>query len=184
MTPLRQRMREDMLVRNLAENTQRSYVHQMSLFGRHVNKITEHWGSIGSTSMWCSRARKRLPPSPSKTRRQSTASIASSRATSQTYASCRRPQASRAEIGLFDVLQAGDTAFAGEFLTDRSSSGPVDLCRLRAEDITGLGRRRAVVIRSKHRARVVYRAAAWAAPRLRRAVHDRAMLASKQGMPA
>ena len=38
MTPLRQRMLEDMQVRNLALNTQMSYVQQVSLFARHFNK--------------------------------------------------------------------------------------------------------------------------------------------------
>jgi site-specific recombinase XerD len=38
MTPLRQRMTEDMQVRNLALNTQLSYVEQVSRFARHFNK--------------------------------------------------------------------------------------------------------------------------------------------------
>lgn len=32
MTPLRERMQHDMLIRNLAENTQRSYLQQVSSF--------------------------------------------------------------------------------------------------------------------------------------------------------
>ena len=44
MTPLRQRMTEDMRVRNLAENTQLSYVQQVSLFARHFNKSPEQLG--------------------------------------------------------------------------------------------------------------------------------------------
>jgi integrase/recombinase XerD len=44
MTPLRQRMTEDMRVRNLAENTQMSYVQQVSLFARHFNKSPEQLG--------------------------------------------------------------------------------------------------------------------------------------------
>ena len=35
MTPLRQRMLEDMRVRNLAQNTQRSYLQQVSSFAKH-----------------------------------------------------------------------------------------------------------------------------------------------------
>ena len=35
MTPLRQRMLEDMGIRNFAENTQQSYLQQVSLFARH-----------------------------------------------------------------------------------------------------------------------------------------------------
>ncbi|MGO8717769.1 MAG: phage integrase N-terminal SAM-like domain-containing protein [Acidobacteriaceae bacterium] len=44
MTSLRQRMTEDMQVRNLALNTQISYVQQVSLFARHFNKSPEHLG--------------------------------------------------------------------------------------------------------------------------------------------
>jgi integrase/recombinase XerD len=38
MTTLRQRMTEDMQVRNLALNTQDSYLQQVSLFARYFNK--------------------------------------------------------------------------------------------------------------------------------------------------
>jgi site-specific recombinase XerD len=44
MTSLRQRMIEDMRVRNLALNTQRSYVEQVSRFARHFNKSPEQLG--------------------------------------------------------------------------------------------------------------------------------------------
>ena len=44
MTSLRQRMTEDMQVRNLALNTQTSYVQQVSLFARHFNKSPEQLG--------------------------------------------------------------------------------------------------------------------------------------------
>jgi len=44
MTPLRQRMTEDMQVRNLALNTQTSYLQQVSLFARHFNKSPERLG--------------------------------------------------------------------------------------------------------------------------------------------
>src|SRR5579872_7534371 len=44
MTPLRQRMTDDMRVRNLAQNTQMSYVQQVSLFARHFNKSPELLG--------------------------------------------------------------------------------------------------------------------------------------------
>jgi len=44
MTPLRQRMTEDMQVRNLALNTQMSYLQQVSLFARHFNKSPEQLG--------------------------------------------------------------------------------------------------------------------------------------------
>jgi hypothetical protein len=44
MTPLRQRMLEDMRVRNLAENMQRSYVQQISAFARHFDRSPELLG--------------------------------------------------------------------------------------------------------------------------------------------
>jgi site-specific recombinase XerD len=44
MTSLRQRMTEDMQVRNLALNTQTSYLQQVSLFARHFNKSPEALG--------------------------------------------------------------------------------------------------------------------------------------------
>jgi hypothetical protein len=44
MTSFRRRMTEDMQVRNLALNTQMSYVLQVSLFARHFNKSPELLG--------------------------------------------------------------------------------------------------------------------------------------------
>jgi integrase/recombinase XerD len=44
MTSLRERMTEDMQVRNLALNTQMSYVQQVSLFARHFHKSPEALG--------------------------------------------------------------------------------------------------------------------------------------------
>src|SRR5208282_4827258 len=44
MTPLRQRMIEDMQVRNLARHTQRAYLEQISLFARHFGKSPEILG--------------------------------------------------------------------------------------------------------------------------------------------
>jgi integrase/recombinase XerD len=44
MTSLRQRMTEDMQVRNLALNTQTSYVQQVSLFARHFDRSPELLG--------------------------------------------------------------------------------------------------------------------------------------------
>jgi len=44
MTPLRQRMTEDMQVRNLSPCTQTSYVQQVSLFARHFDKSPEQLG--------------------------------------------------------------------------------------------------------------------------------------------
>jgi hypothetical protein len=37
VSPLRQRMIEDMTVRNFAPNTQVSYLHQVNLFARHFD---------------------------------------------------------------------------------------------------------------------------------------------------
>ena len=44
MTSLRQRMLEDMQIRNLALNTQESYVQQISLFARYFNQSPERLG--------------------------------------------------------------------------------------------------------------------------------------------
>jgi integrase/recombinase XerD len=44
MTSLRQRMTEDMKIRNLAENTQKSYLQQISLFARYFGKSPELLG--------------------------------------------------------------------------------------------------------------------------------------------
>lgn len=44
MTSLRERMTEDMQVRNLALNTQTSYVRQVSLFARHFDRSPEQLG--------------------------------------------------------------------------------------------------------------------------------------------
>ena len=44
MTPLRQRMIEDMQVRNLAPDTQHTYLHQVSLFVRYFGKPPELLG--------------------------------------------------------------------------------------------------------------------------------------------
>lgn len=41
MTSLRQRMLEDMRIRNLAVNTQEAYVQQVSLFARYFNQSPE-----------------------------------------------------------------------------------------------------------------------------------------------
>src|SRR5215471_14027390 len=65
MTPLRQRMTEDMRVRNLAENTQMSYVQQVSLFARHFNKSPEFLGpeEIRTYQVYLTNERKLAPGS-------------------------------------------------------------------------------------------------------------------------
>jgi integrase/recombinase XerD len=44
MTPLRQRMLEDMSIRNFAQNTQESYIQQVSLFARHFARSPDSLG--------------------------------------------------------------------------------------------------------------------------------------------
>ena len=44
MTSLRQRMLEDMAIRNLAENTQSSYIQQIIAYARHFHRSPKHWG--------------------------------------------------------------------------------------------------------------------------------------------
>ena len=44
MTPLRERMQHDMLIRNLAENTQKSYLLQVSSFAKHFHRSPELLG--------------------------------------------------------------------------------------------------------------------------------------------
>lgn len=65
MTTLRQRMTEDMQVRNLALNTQTSYVQQVSLFARHFNKSPEEMGPehIRTYQVYLTNERKLAPGS-------------------------------------------------------------------------------------------------------------------------
>lgn len=65
MTSLRQRMIEDMQVRNLALNTQRVYVGQVSLFARHFNKSPELLGpeDIRAYQLYLTTERKLSPSS-------------------------------------------------------------------------------------------------------------------------
>lgn len=44
MTPLRQRMLEDMQMRNLARNTQRNYLHAVATFARHFKRSPDQLG--------------------------------------------------------------------------------------------------------------------------------------------
>ena len=44
MTPLRQRMTEDMQVRNLSPCTQKTYINQVSLFARHFGCSPDRLG--------------------------------------------------------------------------------------------------------------------------------------------
>jgi integrase/recombinase XerD len=65
MTSLRQRMTEDMQVRNLALNTQTSYVQQVSLFARHFDKSPEQLGpeDIRSYQVYLTNEKKLAPGS-------------------------------------------------------------------------------------------------------------------------
>src|SRR5258708_10536450 len=45
MTPLRQRMMDDMVIRNLADNTQSSYLLEVSSFASHLRRAPEVLGS-------------------------------------------------------------------------------------------------------------------------------------------
>ena len=65
MTSLRQRMTEDMQVRNLALNTQTSYLQQVSLFARHFNKSPEQLGpeDIRTYQVYLTNERKLTPGS-------------------------------------------------------------------------------------------------------------------------
>jgi len=65
MTPLRQRMTEDMQVRNLALNTQTSYLQQVSLFARHFDKPPEQLGpeDIRAYQVYLTNERKLAPGS-------------------------------------------------------------------------------------------------------------------------
>ena len=65
MTPLRQRMTEDMQVRNLALNTQQSYVQQVSLFARYFNKSPDLLGpeDIRTYQVYLTNERKLAPGS-------------------------------------------------------------------------------------------------------------------------
>lgn len=65
MTPLRERMTEDMQVRNLALNTQMSYVQQVSLFARHFNKSPEELSpeDIRAYQVYLTNERKLAPGS-------------------------------------------------------------------------------------------------------------------------
>jgi len=63
MTSLRQRMTEDMQVRNLAQNTQACYVQQVSQFARHFDKSPEQLGpeDIRTYQVYLTNERKLAP---------------------------------------------------------------------------------------------------------------------------
>ena len=65
MTPLRQRMTEDMQVRNLSPRTQASYILQVSLFARHFRSSPEVLGpeAIRTYQVFLTNERKLAPNS-------------------------------------------------------------------------------------------------------------------------
>jgi len=65
MTPLRQRMIEDMQVRNLSPNTQDSYVNQVAMFARYFNTSPERLGpeQIRSYQVYLTNEKKLSPGS-------------------------------------------------------------------------------------------------------------------------
>jgi integrase/recombinase XerD len=65
MTPLRQRMTEDMQARNLSPHTQASYLQQASLFARHFNKSPKQLGreDIRAYQVYLTNERKLSPSS-------------------------------------------------------------------------------------------------------------------------
>jgi integrase/recombinase XerD len=65
MTSLRQRMTEDMQVRNLALNTQTCYVQQVSMFARHFDKSPEQLGpeDIRAYQVYLTKEKKLAPGS-------------------------------------------------------------------------------------------------------------------------
>ena len=65
MTPLRQRMREDMQVRNLSPHTQRAYIENVARFARHFGRSPVELGpeEIHSYQVYLTRERKLAPSS-------------------------------------------------------------------------------------------------------------------------
>jgi integrase/recombinase XerD len=65
MTPLRQRMLEDMQIRNFSGNTQKSYLQQVSLFARHFRRSPEGLGpaNIRDYQLYLTNEKKLAPGS-------------------------------------------------------------------------------------------------------------------------
>jgi integrase/recombinase XerD len=65
MTPLRQRMTEDMQIRNFSGNTQKSYLQRVSLFARHFRRCPEGLGpaNIRDYQLYLTNEKKLAPSS-------------------------------------------------------------------------------------------------------------------------
>ena len=65
MTPLRQRLLEDLQVRNLSPHTQRAYIENVARFARHVGRSPADWGpeEIRAYQVYLTRERKLAPSS-------------------------------------------------------------------------------------------------------------------------
>ena len=65
MTSLRQRMLEDMQIRNFSQNTQRSYLQQISLFARHFRRSPDGLGpeNIRAYQLYLTKEKKLAPSS-------------------------------------------------------------------------------------------------------------------------
>src|SRR3990172_4539899 len=65
MTPLRQRMLEDMGIRNLAENTQSAYLQQVLTYARHFRRSPERLGpeEVRAYQVYLTKTRKLSPSS-------------------------------------------------------------------------------------------------------------------------
>jgi site-specific recombinase XerD len=65
MTPLRQRMLEDMSIRNLAENTQISYIRQVVAYAAHFHRSPEELGpeDVRAYQLYLMQTRKLTPSS-------------------------------------------------------------------------------------------------------------------------
>jgi integrase/recombinase XerD len=65
MTLLRQRMLEDMQIRNFSQNTQRSYLQQVSLFARHFHRTPDGLGpeNIRAYQLYLTKEKKLAPSS-------------------------------------------------------------------------------------------------------------------------
>ena len=65
MTLLRQRMLEDMQIRNFSQNTQRSYLQQISLFARHFHRSPDGLGpeNIRAYQLYLTKEKKLAPSS-------------------------------------------------------------------------------------------------------------------------